>query len=73
MNVNQAVFDTARPQVDLRVAQTMGTNLQVDYTFENNAARNDSVNLVANGPMIAVAAIRFGHAIPSASTGSPGC
>ena len=27
-DVNQIIFDTDRPQVDLRVAQTMGTNNQ---------------------------------------------
>ena len=62
-DVNQVVFDTDRPQVDLRIAQTMGTNNPVDYTFENNAARKDSIKLVSEGSKISVAAIRFGHAV----------
>jgi hypothetical protein len=62
-DVNQVVFDTDRPQVDLRVAQTMGTNIPVDYTFENNAASKDSVQLVSEGSKISVAAIRVGHAV----------
>jgi hypothetical protein len=29
-DVNPVIFDTDRPRVDLRVAQTMGTNIPVD-------------------------------------------
>ena len=59
-DVNQVIFDTDRPQVDLRVAQTMGP---VDYTFENNAERKDSIQMVSEGSEINVAAIRHGHAV----------
>ena len=62
-DVNQVVFDTDRPRVDLRVAQTMGTNDPVGWTFENNAARKDSIQLVSEGSKISVAAIRFGQAV----------
>ena len=57
-DVNQVVTD--RPRVDLRVAQTMGP---VDYTFENNAERKDSIQMVSEGSKISVAAIRYGHAV----------
>jgi hypothetical protein len=71
-DVNQVIFDTDRPRVDLRVAQTMGP---VDYTFENNAERKDSIQMVSEGSRISVAAIRDGHAvvISLVSTGSPDC
>ena len=59
-DVNQVIFDTDRPRVDLRVAQTMGP---VDYTFENNAERKDSIQIVSEGSKINVAAIRYGHAV----------
>jgi hypothetical protein len=59
-DVNQVIFDTDRPRVDLRVAQTMGP---VDYTFENNAERKDSIQTVSEGSKISVAAIRYGHAV----------
>ena len=59
-DVNQVIFDTDRPRVDLRVAQTMGP---VDYTFENNAERKDSIQMVSEGSKISVAAIRYGHAV----------
>jgi hypothetical protein len=62
-DVNQVIFDTERPRVDLRVAQTMGTNTSVDYTFENNAELKDSIQMVSEGSKISVAAIRFGHAV----------
>jgi hypothetical protein len=62
-DVNQVIFDTDRPQVDLRVAQTMGTNNPVDWIFENNAARKDSIQMVSEGSKISVAAIRYGHAV----------
>jgi hypothetical protein len=62
-DVNQVIFDTERPRVDLRVAQTMGTNIPVDYTFENNAERKDSIQMVSEGSKISVAAIRYGHAV----------
>ena len=61
--VNQVFIDTDRPQVDLRVAQTMGTNNQVDFTYENNAERKDSIPMVSEGTKISVAAIRFGYAV----------
>jgi hypothetical protein len=59
-DVNQVIFDTDRPRVDLRVAQTMGP---VDYTFVNNAERKDSIQMVSEGPKISVAAIRHGNAV----------
>ena len=59
-DVNQVIFDTDRPRVDLRVAQTMGP---VDYTFENNAERKDTIQMVSEGSKISVAAIRYGHAV----------
>jgi hypothetical protein len=59
-DVNQVIFDTDRPRVDLRVAQTMGP---VDYTFENDAERKDSIQMVSEGSKISVAAIRYGHAV----------
>jgi hypothetical protein len=59
-DVNQVIFDTDRPRVDLRVAQTMGP---VDYTFENDAERKDSIQMVSEGAKISVAAIRYGHAV----------
>ena len=59
-DVNQVIFDTERPRVDLRVAQTMGP---VDYTFENNAERKESIQMVSEGSKISVAAIRYGHAV----------
>ena len=62
-DVNQVVFDTDRPRVDLRVAQTMGTNDPVAWTFENNAGRKDSIQLVSEGSKISVAAIRFGQTV----------
>ena len=62
-DVNQVIFDTDRPQVDLRVAQTMGTNNPVDWIFENNAERKDSIQMVSEGSKISVAAIRYGHAV----------
>ena len=62
-DVNQVVFDTDRPRVDLRVAQTMGTNNPVDYTFENNAERKDTIQMVSEGSKITVDAIRYGHAV----------
>jgi len=69
-DVNQVIFDTDRPRVDLRVAQTMGP---VDHTFENE--RKDSIQMVSEGSRISVAAIRDGHAvvISLVSTGSPDC
>ena len=62
-DVNQVIFDTDRPQVDLRVAQTMGTNIPVNWIFENNAERKDSIQMVSEGSKISVAAIRYGHAV----------
>jgi hypothetical protein len=62
-DVNQVIFDTDRPQVHLRVAQTMGTNHPVDWIFENNAERKDSIQMVSEGSKISVAAIRYGHAV----------
>ena len=62
-DVNQIIFDTDRPQVDLRVAQTMGTNNPVNWIFENNAERKDSIQMVSEGSKISVAAIRYGHAV----------
>jgi hypothetical protein len=62
-DVNQVIFDTDRPRVDLRIAQTMGTNNPVDFTFENNAERKDSIQMVSEGSKISVAAIRFGNAV----------
>jgi hypothetical protein len=61
--VNEVIFDTDRPRVDLRVAQSMGTNNPVDWTFENNAERKDSIQMVSEGSRISVAAIRYGHAV----------
>ena len=49
-DVNQVIFDTERPRVDLRVPQTMGTDAPVDYTFENNAERKDSIQMVSEVP-----------------------
>src|SRR5262245_11563484 len=51
-DVNQVIFDTERPRVDLRVAQTMGTNSEVDWTFENNVGRKDSIQMVSEGSKI---------------------
>ena len=62
-DVNQVIFDTERPRVDLRVAQTMGTNNPVDYTFENNAESKDTIQMVSEGSKISVAANRYGHAV----------
>jgi hypothetical protein len=62
-DVNQIIFDTDRPQVDLRVAQTMGTNNPVNWTFENSAERKDSIQMVSESSKISVAAIRYGHAV----------
>jgi hypothetical protein len=62
-DVNQIIFDTDRPQVDLRVAQTVGTNNPVSWIFENNAERKDSIQMVSEGSKISVAAIRYGHAV----------
>jgi hypothetical protein len=62
-DVNQVIFDTDRPRVDLRVAQTVGTNIPVDYTFQNNAERKDSIQMVSEGSKISVAAIRHGNAV----------
>jgi hypothetical protein len=45
-DVNQVFIDTDRPQVDLRIAQTMGTNNPVDWTFQNDTALKDSIKLV---------------------------
>jgi hypothetical protein len=59
-DVNQVIFDTDHSRVDLRVAQTMGP---VDYTFENNAERKDSIQMVSEGTKISLAAIRDGHAV----------
>jgi hypothetical protein len=59
-DVNQVILDTDRPGVDLRVAQTMGP---VNYTFENNAERRDSIQMVSEGSRISVAAIRDDHAV----------
>ena len=59
-DVNQVIFDTERPRVDLRVARTMGP---VEYTFENNAERKDSMQMVSEGSKISAAAIRDGHAV----------
>ena len=61
--VNQVFIDTDRPQVDLRVAQTMGTNNQLDFTYDNNAERKHSIQMVSEGSKISVAAIRFGYAV----------
>ncbi|MFY9958906.1 hypothetical protein [Bradyrhizobium sp.] len=44
-NINQVIFDTDRPQVDLRVAQTMGTDTPYNFLYENNAARKDSIQM----------------------------
>jgi hypothetical protein len=41
----------------------MGTNNPVDWTFENNAERKDSIQMVSEGSKISVAAIRYGHAV----------
>jgi hypothetical protein len=62
-DVNQVIFDTDRPRVDLRIAQTMGTKNPVDITFENNAERKDSIQMVSEGSKISVAAIRLGNAV----------
>jgi hypothetical protein len=35
----------------------------VDYTFENNAERKESIQMVSEGSKISVAAIRYGHAV----------
>ena len=62
-DVNQVIFDTDRPRVELRVAQAMATNNPVEFACENNAERKDSVQMVSEGSKISVAAIRFGHAV----------
>ena len=46
-DVNQIIFDTDHPKVDLRVAQTMRTNNPVSWIFENNAERKDSIQMVS--------------------------
>ena len=62
-DVNQVFIDTERPQVDLRIAQTMGTNDQIDWSFQNDAVLKDNIQLVSEGSKISVVAIRFGYAI----------
>ncbi|WP_141740122.1 hypothetical protein [Bosea sp. BIWAKO-01] len=62
-DVNQVLFDTERPLVDLRVAQTMGTDNPVNWIFQNDAASKDSIQLVSDRSRISVAAIRAGHAV----------
>ena len=62
-NINQVIFDTDRPQVDLRVAQTMGTDTPYNFLYENNAGRKDSIQMVSVGSKISVAAIYTGHAV----------
>ena len=41
----------------------MGTNNQLDFTYDNNAERKDSIQRVSEGSKISVAAIRFGYAV----------
>ena len=62
-DVNQVLIDTERPEVDLRIAQTMGTNDPINWMHKNDAALKDSIHLVSDGSKISVAAIRFGYAI----------
>jgi hypothetical protein len=62
-DINQILIDTEHPEVDLRIAQTMGTNDPVNWMHRNDAALNDSIHLVSEGSKISVAAIRFGYAI----------
>jgi hypothetical protein len=62
-DVNQVFIDTERPQVDLRVAQTVATSNPVDWSFQNDVAFKDSIQLVSEGSEISVAAIRFGYAV----------
>ena len=35
----------------------------VDYIFENNAERKESIQMVSEDSKISVAAIRYGHAV----------
>ena len=41
----------------------MGTNIPINWIFENNAERKDSIQMVSEGSKISVAAIRYGHAV----------
>jgi hypothetical protein len=62
-DVNQVFIDTDRPQIDLRVAQTMGTATPYNWLCENNMERKDSIRMVSVGSRISVAAIYTGHAV----------
>jgi hypothetical protein len=68
-DVNQVIFDTDRPRVDLRVAQKMGP---VDYTFENNAERKDSIQC-KKAQRSALLLSATGTPLILVSTGSPDC
>ena len=41
----------------------MGTNNPVNWIFENNAERKDSIQMVSEGSKISVAAIRYVHSV----------
>lgn len=61
-DINQVIIDTDSPLVDLRVAQTIGTTIPINWTFRNDAAQKDSIQLTADRSRISVAAIRYGQA-----------
>ena len=62
-DVNQVFIFADRPQIDLRVAQTMGTAMPYNWLCENNMERKDSIRMVSVGSRISVAAIYTGHAV----------
>lgn len=65
-DVNQLFIDSEVPMVELRVAQTMGTNNPMYFGFTNRTARgatDDQIRMIFLGAKVSVAAIRLG--IPS--------
>jgi len=50
---NQVLIDTERPEVDLRIAQTMGTDDPINM-HKNDAALKDSIHLVSDGSKISL-------------------
>jgi hypothetical protein len=62
-DVNQILIDTDLPAVELRVAQTMGTNNEVNFGYRNRQAKgmtDDKILLYFLGSKMGMAAIRLG-------------
>ncbi len=60
--INQIVFDPDAPFIELRIAQTLGTEEEVSFRFDNRPSfmGDNKVAVVQSDQVLSFAAIRFG-------------